>query len=144
MAVYFIPKHTARAVKLGSIRALLAAPRPGVGRRHRHVPPGGLVHLDVKGSGSMAVRQERIAVRPCILRARLVMTAAALVRVMDVQHVTPDGERFARLLAAAEQGAPGDTSVPRQALADWLGFDSWADIAGDDTVDNELIVWSAA
>lgn len=130
------------------------------GAAQRHAIVGDTVIL--RTAHTAAHRAERLGERKCILRARVVMTADALPRAVDVRFRShdehePEAERIARLIQNAETGAAGDTAAARDQLAVLLGFRTWerafaycaAQGKGGkgvttDRIERELIAWSAS
>lgn len=122
-----------------------------------HAAVGDDVQIDL--AARKPHKRERIDTRRCILRASVVMTKDALLAVNDVRYRRSDAwtdqaHLIERFLSAAVNGAPGDLSVPRDALAQLAGFKSWAgafayavEYGRGDTdehgrVRRELIAWS--
>lgn len=127
MPGYTLPREHGPAVRDGRQRITLSAPRdnsvPG-----GHAAIGDDVFIDLAKRGDKA--RERVARRRCILRAQLVITEDALVRITDLRFRDRDewaaeAERLKRLIEAAERGTPAATAETLLALAKLAGFRSW-------------------
>lgn len=156
MARYPHPRAHAAALRSGRQRLTLAAPRvQGTGG---HARLGGPVHLGLAATADTPV--EAIGARTCILRATVVITPDALVRIIDLsfhergEH-SQQAERIARVLRAAEQGGPYAGGRARLAVARLAGFKSWGDLVewnshrdrrgrpdADGRVTREVIGWA--
>lgn len=160
MPVYPLPREHGPAVKQGRQRLTLAAPRPdNGGLMAPHAIVGDPVYIDLAPRGDKP--RERAAVTTCILRAAVVITADALVRVINPRFRERDqharsADVLARLLRNAEQGAAGDLAAARLALAKAAGFRSWKALYewnahrdrrgrpdADGRVTREIIGWAA-
>ena len=126
MARYPLPRAHAAALRSGRQTLTLAAPR--VMASGGHAVLGGAVHLGLAASADEPA--ETLGQRPCILRGSLVITADALVRIIDLtfhergEH-SRQAERLAAVLRAAEQGGPYAGGQARLAVARLAGFKSW-------------------
>lgn len=152
MARYPLPRSHAPAIRSGRQRLTLAAPRAAA--QSGHATLGGSVQLAL--AATLEARAETVAVRDCILRATVIITPDALVRVIGLTHRTNPGESLSRLLINAENGAAGDLAKARLALARAAGFRSWRSLYAwnshrdrrgrpdaDGRVTRELIGWAA-
>lgn len=127
MPGYTLPREHGPAVRDGRQRLTLSAPRdnslPG-----GHAAVGDDVFIDLAKRGDKP--RERIAARRCILRAQLVITEDALVRIIDLRlrdrdEWATEAERLKALIEAAEHGTPAATADTLLALAKLAGFRSW-------------------
>ncbi len=128
MPAYILDRSHGPAVKDGRQRLTLQPVRGAVAARYDHADLGGTVYLDLARKGDKP--RERAGVRSCILRARVTITAEALVRVADVRFhergpQATQAERLARFLQAAEQGRPSADRLARDAVARLCGFRNW-------------------
>lgn len=159
MPAYMFPRDRGPAIRDGRQRLTLAAPRDGVSAAAAHAIVGDPVQLDLAPRGDK--RRERAAVGRCILRAAVVITPEALVRVVNPRfrerdEYTATAETLARLLRNAENGAAGDLAAARLQLARACGFRSWKALYewnahrdrrgrpdADGRVTREVIGWAA-
>ena len=126
MARYPLSRTHAAALRAGRQQLTLAAPR--VAGQSGHAVLAGPVHLAIAASTHGPT--ETIGTRPCILRGTVVITADALVRIIDLQfhergEHADQAERLARILRAAEQGGVYATGSTRLSVARLAGFKSW-------------------
>lgn len=127
MAAYLFAREHGPALRDGRQRMTLAAPRidkPSSG----HADLGDQVQLALSARGDK--RRERVADRRCILRAAVVITPDALVRIVDLRFHERDehtarAEGIARILRQAEQGAASASPRTRNFVAKLAGFRSW-------------------
>lgn len=127
MPAYILDRSHGPAVKDGRQRLTLQPPR----NRPTPAPHADLdrpVYLDLARKGDKP--RERVAQAVCILRARVVITEHALVRIVDAAFReraphTAEAERLLRFLRAAEQGNPAAGPVARDAVAKLCGFRNW-------------------
>lgn len=127
MPGYSFPRAHGPALKDGRQRMTLAAPRAQSAASH-HAAVGDAVQLGLVRDADKPFT--RLGERRCILRAVVVIEDSGLIRLDAVRYRerdewTAQAERLARFLRAAEQGAPGDTAVAREAVARLCGFRSW-------------------
>lgn len=158
MPALVFPREHGPALRTGAQLITLARPRSdAAGASNAHAAVGDDVQIDL--AARKPLKRERIDTRRCILRASVVMTADALLAVSGVRYRPSDGwtdqaQMIERFLSAAVNGAPGDLSVPRDALAQLAGFKSWGaawayaaeygrgDVDEHGRIRRELIGWS--
>lgn len=152
MARYPLPRAHGPAVRSGRQRLTLAAPRSTAQSGHAELGKPVQVAL----AATAEARGETLAVRDCILRATVVITPDALVRVIGLSYRIAPGESLSRLLINAENGAAGDLAKARLQLAKAAGFRSWKALYAwnahrdrrgrpdaDGRVTREVIGWAA-
>jgi hypothetical protein len=122
MTAILLPADRGPAVRDGRQRLAFVAPRDA--SPTAPLPPlGEDLQLDIAAKGPRPRSRARRSV--CILRCRVVITADALVRVLDLTHRDAAGEALSRLLVNAENASPHDPAAARLALARWAGFRTW-------------------
>lgn len=127
MPAYILDRSHGPAVKDGRQRITLAATR-NTPTTAPHADLGQRVLIDLAKQGDKP--RLRVAEKACVFRARLVITADALVRVTGVEFHergpnARQAEAIERLLRAAEQGAPRADKMARDAVARLAGFRDW-------------------
>ncbi len=160
MPGYHFPRDHRAALLSGEQIATLAIQRMDT-PQNAHAAVGDKVILILPRTAKAPV--EKLGERRCILRARLSLTADALLRARDVRYRghdehEPEAERIARLIQNAEDGMSGDVGAARDQLAMALGFATWGGLfaysadqgrAGRVSdrparIERELIAWSAS